>query len=144
MTRLLDARTSQNASFYGENSQSVADQTILIGQIGLSTLGYEGIIRVQLSGICSFLDISNVFKRLTLFVVRGTEPTDPLVASNALEISIPITTNVYQFSIIASDYDPVPADELVYSLFVRGEVFGQVAIIQARGLQSFNGAAYSD
>lgn len=52
MTQLLDARTSQNAS-YG-NTISIplpASTPVAIGQVGLTVSGAGGNIRVQLSGI---------------------------------------------------------------------------------------------
>lgn len=47
MTRLLDARTSQNASIAGSMNGAglTANQNVLIGQIGLTTAGSQGPIR---------------------------------------------------------------------------------------------------
>ncbi|MGN7765091.1 hypothetical protein [Paenibacillus sp. 22594] len=143
MTRLLDARTSQNASIAGSMNGVglTANQNVLIGQIGLTTAGAEGPIRVQLNGVASFFVFSGGFITLTLFAVRGSAATDPLVASNRLQLNPGATTptNLFPLYLICSDYNPAPADEIIYSLFVNSSIN-----VNRVGPESFNGCAYSD
>ncbi|MFE4712619.1 MULTISPECIES: hypothetical protein [unclassified Paenibacillus] len=150
MTRLLDARTSQNASFFNSiNIPIPMNEATLIGQVGLITTGYDGTIRVQLEGTASFFAFySATFYTFEIFAVRGTESTDTIVASNriffnanALNIS-----NFYNVYLIGSDYNPTPTDdELVYSLFIRvnnDAILG--GGVNRIGPESFNASAYCD
>ncbi|AIQ15675.1 MULTISPECIES: hypothetical protein [Paenibacillus] len=143
MTRLLDARTSQNASIAGSMNGAglTANQNVLIGQIGLTTAGSQGPIRVQFNGVATFFVFSGGFITLNLFVVRGSAATDPIVASNRLQLNPGATTptNLFPLYLIGSDYNPAPADEIIYSLFVNSTVN-----VNRVGPESFNGCAYSD
>lgn len=143
MSRFLDARTSQNASTAGSMNGVglTANQNVLIGQIGLNTAGAAGPIRVQLNGVATFFVFSGGFITLTLFAVRGSVATDPVVASNRLQLNPGATTptNTFPLYLIGSDYNPVPSAEIVYSLFVNSTVN-----VNRIGPESFNGCAYSD
>ncbi|GGG03913.1 hypothetical protein GCM10010912_55870 [Paenibacillus albidus] len=143
MTRLLDARTSQNASTAGSMNGVglTANQNVLIGQIGLATAGSVGAIRVQLSGVATFFVFSGGFITLTLFAVRGTEATDPIVSSNRIQLNPGATTptNTFTLYLVGSDYNPESTGELIYSLFVHSTIN-----VNRIGPESFNGTAYSD
>ncbi|AZN43618.1 hypothetical protein EJC50_09435 [Paenibacillus albus] len=143
MSKLLDARTSQNAS--NGNSISIllpADTPTKIGVVGLNVTGAAGIIRVQLSGIAA-IDIPEKQpggKVVAIGAIRGLLPTDPIVGYTRYEFS-QAESGIKVLHLIASDYNvPFPAShELVYSLFL----FSSEECTRI-GPESFNASAFSD
>lgn len=144
MTRLLDARTSQNKSTTDLNSTTIlpANTPTLIGVVGLNTIGASGIIRVQFTGIAE-LKVPEPLTPDTVIVVsivRGTDLTGTLVAyaiygtgNTVSPIQVP--------TINASDYNVPypPSNQLVYSLFL----FCTIESTRV-GMESFNAIAFSD
>lgn len=138
MVKLLDARTSQNASYANSilSPITVLNAPELVGQIGLQTAGATGVVRVQFTGSVSlFLPVLSI--GVAIAVVRGTLPTDPLVYS----LSEVITVGGQQtFTFTGSDFNPPLAPQLTYTMFVAVTAVGAIRV----GPESFNGAAYSD
>lgn len=140
MTTLLDARTSQNASF--ANSIAIPILVIntpqLFGQVGLSTPGAGSNVRVVFTG-CIGVQLPLALAGITVTVVRGTLPTDPLVYS---------ATNFYSLSLLApqlitftaADFNPTLTGFTVYTAFVSSNLLGTIRI----GPESFSATAYSD
>lgn len=141
MAFLIDARTSQNASYANSIAVpiTVLDTPQLFGQIGLITEGVGANPRVQLTGTISLQLPLAVLVGTTITIVRGTEPTDPLVysATETLELSI-LAPAVLTFS--AADFNPPITPQLTYTVFVSVGVLGTVRV----GPENFNGALYSD
>jgi hypothetical protein len=144
MAQLLDARTSQNASFANSISEEIlaVDTPELVGQVGLNIFNPTGIIRVQFTGTVAVeVPILPVVTAITVTVVRGTLPTDDLVysAEQNLELSV-LAPQIITFT--GSDLDvPAPAsNHLVYTMFISSDTIGTTRV----GPESFNAAAYSD
>jgi len=140
MTQVIDARTSQNASYAGSIAAPILfiGTPQLVGQIGLNTLGTTGIPRVQLTGTVS-VTLPLALAGITVTVVRGTLPTDPLVysATQTFDLTI-LAPQVITFT--ASDYNPPLEPQLTYTMFVASNILGTVRV----GPESFNGTLYSD
>ncbi|PWW08633.1 hypothetical protein DFQ01_101357 [Paenibacillus cellulosilyticus] len=142
MGRLIDGRTSQNAS-YG-NSISIPILVVntpqLFGQIGLNTAGVGDTPRVQLKGTIA-LQLPLDLLGITISVVRGTEATDPLVFSmnSTFELSI-LSAQILTFS--ANDYNPPIPDDglLVYTAFVSSDLLGTIRV----GPENFDGILISE
>ncbi|MEO2203092.1 hypothetical protein ABGV42_05045 [Paenibacillus pabuli] len=143
MTKLLDARTSQNAS-YG-NTISIplpANTPVAIGEVGLNATNAGGNIRVQFSGIAelAFPTAPPFDSVISISIVRGT---DSLVAYALYSVSVSeANPNAVQVvTINASDFNvPLPpSNELVYTLYLFC-----TADATRIGMESFNVAAYSD
>ncbi|MGF9696778.1 hypothetical protein [Paenibacillus sp. MABNR03] len=143
MAKLLDARTSQNAS-YG-NTISIplpANTPVAIAEVGLDVTGAGGNIRVQLSGIAelAFPTTPPFDSVISFSVVRGT---DSLVAYALYSVSVSEENpNAVQVvTINASDFNvPLPpSNELVYTLYLFC-----TADATRIGIESFNAVAYSD
>jgi len=139
LTILLDARTSQHASFANSINMPLAINTPdLIGVVGLNVSNPGSTIRVELTGtFCLQLSSAPIF--ITITVHRGALATDHLVYSANQEILFP-AQEVITFS--AADYNP-PAPVsglLIYTMFVRSNGMGAVRV----GPENFNAAAYSD
>ena len=135
MTRLLDARTSQNASIANSISIpiTILSQPGLFGQIGLNVLGATGPIRTQLSGtVACQLPLLPAATTITLTIVRGTALTDPVVYSSSESLNINLL-GPQLFTFTASGL-------LVYTAFIGSNLLGTVRV----GPESFNGIAYSD
>lgn len=150
MARLLDARTSQNASFHSSIEIPINSTTpTLIGQVGLIATDYSGTIRVQLEGTASFfVSVSASFYFFEIYAVRGYRASDVIVASNRLFVGPAALdlTNFYSVDLIGSDYNPIPDNnELVYSLFIQviNDAPGGSGIFRI-GPESFNASAYCD
>ncbi|MBW0933417.1 hypothetical protein ABWK29_22960 [Priestia megaterium] len=144
MTRLLDARTSQNASIANSISIpiTILSQPGLFGQIGLNVSGATGPIRTQLSGtVACQLPLLPAATTITLTIVRGTALTDPVVYSSSESLNINLL-GPQLFTFTASDFNiPAPASGLlVYTAFIGSNLLGTVRV----GPESFNGIAYSD
>ncbi|MBE7901031.1 hypothetical protein G7L40_21365 [Paenibacillus polymyxa] len=141
MTRLLDARTSQNAS-YG-NTISIplpANTAVAIAELGLDV---TDAMRVQVSGIAelAFPTTPPFDSVISFSIVRGD--VDSLVAYALYSVSVSeVNPNAVQVvTINASDYNiPLPpSNELVYTLYI----FCTAAATRI-GMESFNAVAYSD
>ncbi|KAE8558107.1 hypothetical protein [Paenibacillus polymyxa] len=144
MTRLLDARTSQNAS-YG-NTISIplpANTAVAIAELGLEVTGAGQNMRVQLSGIAelAFPTTPPFDSVISFSIVRGD--VDSLVAYALYSVSVSeVNPNAVQVvTINASDYNiPLPpSNELVYTLYIFC-----TADATRIGMESFNAVAYSD
>ncbi|MCL6457670.1 MAG: hypothetical protein K6T85_06660 [Gorillibacterium sp.] len=142
MTTFLDARTSQNASF--ANSIAIPILVIntpqLIGQIGLITLGAGTNVRVQLSGTASFqLPLLPIATTITITIVRGTLPTDPLIYSASESLNLAIL-GPQVLTAIASDFLPPVTPQLTYTMFAAADALGTIRV----GPESLNGSVVSD
>jgi hypothetical protein len=144
VTKLLDARTSQNASYANSIAilNTVANTPQLVGQLGLIVTGAGPLLRVQMNGTVSVqLPAIPVLTTFTITIVRGTLPTDPLVYSASEEVGVAIL-GPQVLTATASDYNvPIPVSgQLVYTMFVSSNTVGTLRV----GPESLNGAAYSD
>lgn len=140
MPIFLDARTSQNASI--ANSIAVPILVIntpqLFGQIGLLTAGAGTNPRVLLKGTIS-VQLPLALIGITITIVRGTLPTDPVVYSATSTFSLSLLApQVITFS--AADYNPPISPQLTYSAFVSSNLLGTVRV----GPESFDGILASD
>lgn len=141
MSQFIDARTSQNASL--ANSISVPILVVntpqLFGQIGLvTTAGMGANPRVQMKGTVS-VQLPLALVGITITVVRGTAPTDPIVysATSTFNLSV-LAPQVITFS--ADDYNPPVLPQLTYTAFISSNLLGTIRV----GPENFDGALYSD
>jgi hypothetical protein len=140
MGKLVDGRTSQNASY--ANSIAVPITVIntpqLFGQIGLITLGSTGMKRVQLKGTLS-ISLPLALSGITISIVRGTLPTDTLVysATSTFGASL-LSPQVIAFS--ANDFNPPHAPQITYTAFVSSNILGTIRV----GPENFDGILLSD
>ncbi|MCD1258104.1 hypothetical protein B5M42_004525 [Paenibacillus athensensis] len=140
MTQLLDARTSQNASY--ANSIAIPILVIntpqLFGVVGLNTAGASGTLRAELTGTIS-VQLPLALVGVTITIVRGTMPTDPLVYSATSTFSLSVLApQIITFS--AADYNPPLTAQITYSAFISSNLLGTIRV----GPENFNGALYSD
>ncbi|WP_261304358.1 hypothetical protein [Paenibacillus andongensis] len=145
MVRLLDNRTSQNASFQQSISSSTSSTPTLFGQVGLDCLNPGGLIRVDFTATVTISFPSNATALTILIqVVRGTLITDPLVYS--ANLTIPATPEagslIFPYTVTGSDYNvPAPPNnQLIYTAFISSNSTLPLRV----GPESFNVAAYSD
>ncbi|WP_458461530.1 hypothetical protein [Paenibacillus sp.] len=140
MSQFLDARTSQNASY--ANSIAIPILVIntpqLFGQIGLLTEGAGANPRVQLKGTVS-VQLPLALVGITITIVRGTLPTDPLIysATSTFDLSV-LAPQVITFS--ANDFNPPITPQLTYTAFISSNLLGTIRV----GPENFDGAVYSD
>ncbi|SNZ03580.1 hypothetical protein SAMN05421503_0399 [Terribacillus aidingensis] len=143
MTILLDARTSQNASTAGSIASPILVGTpVLFGQIGLVVTEATTPIRVQLSGIITLqLPLLPALTSITVTIVRGTAPTDPVVFSATSNLDLEIL-GPQSFSFVGSDYNvpAPPSGQLTYTAFVSSNLLGTVRV----GPESLNGIAFAE
>lgn len=140
MPTLIDGRTSQNAS----TANSIAIPILVIntpqlfGQIGLITQGAVGVPRVQLKGTIA-LQLPLALVAITITVVRGTLPTDPVVysASSTFNLSV-LAPQLLTFS--ANDFNPPLTPQLTYTAFVSSNLLGTIRV----GPENFDGILISD
>jgi hypothetical protein len=146
MVRLLDVRTSQNASFQQSISSSTPTTPTLFGQVGLDCLNPGGIIRVQFTATLTISFPGNSTNLTILIqVVRGTQITDPMVysANLTLPATAPVAESlIFPYTVTGSDYNvPAPPNnQLVYSAFISSNSTLPLRL----GPESFNAEAYSD
>ncbi|TYP69506.1 hypothetical protein [Paenibacillus methanolicus] len=143
MTKLLDARTSQNASFADSISIPLAANTsAVIGSIGLNVTGAGDLIRVILNGIATVSLPTEIppGEVVLLSVVRGIAPDETVVGNEAIPLT-PLDSGIQILNITISDYNVPypPSNELVYSLVL----FSTIGCVRV-GPESFNAVAYSD
>ncbi|PWW00801.1 hypothetical protein DFQ01_112154 [Paenibacillus cellulosilyticus] len=147
MPRLLDVRTSQNASLQQSISTPITLVPVLFGQVGLECVNPGGIIRVQftVTATISFPGTVATNMPILFHVVRGTLISDPVVYS--ANLTVPATAPgagplIIPMSATGSDYNvPAPLNnQLTYSAFISSS-----STLPSRvGPESFNAAAYSD
>ncbi|CAM4420498.1 hypothetical protein [Paenibacillus typhae] len=140
MGTYLDARTSQNAS--AANSIAIPILVVntpqLFGQIGLLSEGVTTNPRVLLKGIIS-VQLPLALVGITITIVRGTLPTDPVVFSATSTFSLSVLApQVITFS--ADDFDPPVTPQLTYTAFVSSNLLGTIRV----GPESFDGILVSD
>lgn len=140
MGTYVDGRTSQNAS----TANSIAIPILLIntpqlfGQIGLVTAGVGPNPRVILKGTVS-VQLPLALVGITITVVRGTVPTDPVVYSATSTFSLSLLApQVIAFS--ADDFLPPITPQLTYTAFITSNLLGTVRV----GPESFDGILVSD
>lgn len=141
MTILIDARTSQNASFSGSIAIPILaiNTPQLVGQIGLVTAGVTTNPRVQLEGTVAVqLPLLPVTTTVTVTIVRGTLITDPVIYSAAQSLNLDIV-GPQILTAVASDFQPPITPQLTYTLFISVSVLGTIRT----GPESLNGALYS-
>ncbi|KAA9013581.1 hypothetical protein [Niallia endozanthoxylica] len=142
MAKLLDARTSQNASYANSIGILITTTPQLFARLTLNTTGATGLVRTQISGTVAVqLPLLPVLTTVTVRIVRGTAPTDFLVysAEDTLDTSI-LGPQILSFS--ASDFNvPIPAsNSIVYTAFIEASAVGTIRV----GPESFNATIYSD
>ncbi|PAF30681.1 hypothetical protein [Paenibacillus sp. 7516] len=141
MSQFIDARTSQNASLANSINVPilVANTPQLFGQIGLvTTAGMGANPRVQMKGTVS-VQLPLALVGITITVVRGTAPTDPIVYSATSTFSLSVLApQVITFS--ADDYNPPVLPQLTYTAFISSNLLGSIRV----GPENFDGALYSD
>jgi hypothetical protein len=136
----LDGRTSQNASY--ANSIAIPITLLntpqLFGQVGLLSEGVTTNPRVILKGTIS-LQLPLALIGITITIVRGTLPTDPLVysATSTFNLSV-LAPQVITFS--ADDFNPPVTPQLTYTAFVSSNLLGTVRV----GPESFDAILVSD
>ncbi|MET3940810.1 hypothetical protein ABIC22_003622 [Paenibacillus sp. PvP094] len=141
MSQFIDARTSQNASLANSIAVPilVANTPQLFGQIGLvTTAGIGANPRVQMKGTVS-VQLPLALVGITITVVRGTAPTDPIVYSATSTFSLSVLApQVITFS--ADDFNPPVLPQLTYTAFISSNLLGTIRV----GPENFDGALYSD
>jgi hypothetical protein len=140
MGTYVDGRTSQNAS----TANSIAIPILVIntpqlfGQIGLITAGVGTNPRVILKGTIS-VTLPLALVGVTISIVRGTLPTDPLVYSATSTFSLSVLApQVITFS--ADDFIPPITPQLTYTAFITSNLLGTIRV----GPESFDGILVSD
>ena len=140
MSIFLDYRSSQNASYAGSIAIPilVVDAPQLFGQIGLITEGVGLNPRVDLKGTIS-VTLPLALVGITITIVRGTLPTDPLVysATSTFDLSV-LAPQIITFS--AADFNPPITPQLTYTAFVSSGLLGTIRV----GPENFNGLLASD
>ncbi|AZN41825.1 hypothetical protein [Paenibacillus albus] len=142
VARLLDSKTSQNASY--ANSIAIPILVIntpnLIAQQTLNlTSGTAGLTRVEFQGVAAVqLPLLPLATNITIFVTRGLTSGDVNVfsASQNLDLSI-LGPQLISFS--GSDFN-APNTTQAYSVWIESSALGTVRV----GPESFNFTGYSD
>jgi len=142
LAKLLDAQTSQNASYANSISIPVSTTPQLFAQLTASTAGATGTVRTEMTGTVTVqLPLLPVATSITVTIVRGTTLSDLIIYSvrQVLELSV-LGPQVLSFT--ASDFNvPITANnQVVYTAFVSASVIGTVRV----GPESFNATVYSD
>ncbi|WP_342047791.1 hypothetical protein [Bacillus sp. OTU530] len=142
MVKLLDARTSQNASYANSISIPVSTTPVLFAQLTLSAGGATGLVRTEMVGTVAVqLPGIPVATSITVTIVRGTTLSDLSIYSvrESLDVSV---AGPQVLSFAASDFNvPIPAsNQVVYTVFISASVVGTTRV----GPESFNAAIYSD
>jgi hypothetical protein len=143
MTKLLDARTSQNASF--ANSIAIPITAINTGQLwAQQTLNLAGgtanTVRVEFSGTISLqLPLIPVATNVLIFIVRGTTPSSLIIFSAAENLNLAIV-GPQVLSFAASDFYAPNISPVTYTAIVSVTALGTTRV----GPESLNLTAYSD
>ncbi|RUS46445.1 hypothetical protein [Cohnella sp. AR92] len=150
MTRLLDARTSQNSSF----ARSLAipllppSQEALFAVVGLNCLDPSGIVRAEFTASVSIQYEPGGLRDVTISVyrqlVRGNAALSGTVLVYTATLSEPtlVDASVRVFTVSGNDYD-IPAEEnsaVKYTVYVSGNATGMVRV----GPESFSASLYCD
>ncbi|TMU84344.1 glycosyltransferase [Bacillus sp. BHET2] len=149
MTVLLDARTSQNASFENSINIPLTDGPVLTGIVGLNTTGAAGSVTTQFGGTVTVQGRpgSLGLAGITINIYRGQDPTGTLVYSATENMNFtqgtatenPITV----ISFAGSDFQVAnPDDLLIYTMFVQTSTAGTGNILLRVGPESFNASVY--
>jgi hypothetical protein len=140
IVKLLDARTSQNASYANSISNPVSTTPELAGQLTLSLAGATGLIRVQFDGIVGLkLPTPPVATTVTVTVVRGTTMSDLIIFTGQLVMDTSIL-GPQNIAFTASDFNVPPTSPITYTMFISASALGTTRV----GPESFNATAYSD
>jgi hypothetical protein len=94
-----------------------------------------------MSGIISLqLPLLPALTSVTVTVVRGTEPTDPVVFSASSNLDLEIL-GPQAFNFVAADINvpPPTGGQLTYTAFITASLIGTVRV----GPESFNGIAFT-
>ncbi|UKJ83557.1 hypothetical protein H1W83_28595 (plasmid) [Priestia megaterium] len=142
MVKLLDAGTSQNASFANSISIPLSTTPQLFFRHILSTAGAIGTVRSQITGTVTVqLPLVPVASTITVIIVRGTTPSDPIIysVSEVLDLAI-VGPQVLSFT--ASDFNfPLQENNRVtYTGFITTSLVGATRV----GPESVNATIYSD
>ncbi|MGZ9585221.1 hypothetical protein [Paenibacillus marinisediminis] len=138
MTRLLDVRTSQNAS---ENNIAIPverNTQTLFAQVGLDATGAVGVIRTTMAGMIA-LKITRPNTTVTITVVRGTTASSPVVLKLATTVSENDECPLI-LTFAGADFDVPFSPEIVYSVFLLVDRKG----VTRTGPESFYAQLYSD
>jgi len=143
MSNLLDARTSQNASYANSISIPVTTTPQLFAQLTLDTTGATRNLRTQITGTAAIqLPLIPVLSSVIVTIVRGTTPSDIIIYSvrDVLDTSI-VGPQVISFT--ASDFNvPITANNrVVYTAFISTDAAAGVTRV---GPESFNATIYSE
>ncbi|MGN7456071.1 hypothetical protein ACTHPH_14780 [Paenibacillus pasadenensis] len=142
MSRFLDLKTSQNASFANSIAIpiTIINQNQLIAQQTLDlTTGVSGQTRVDFVGMMAIqLGLLPVATTVTISVVRGTLPTDTLVFSAAQVLDISLL-GPQLINIAGSDFF-APNAVQTYTVFASVTALGATRV----GPESFNFIGSSD
>ncbi|BCB05657.1 glycosyltransferase family 2 protein [Bacillus sp. KH172YL63] len=149
MTVLLDARTSQNASFENSINVPLTAGPVLTGIVGLNTTGAAGAVTTQFGGTVSiqprpgFVGVTGI----TINIYRGEDPTGTLVYSATENLNVPLETGpepaITIVSFEGSDYQVAdPDDLLIYSMYVQSSIDGGDNTLNRVGPESFNARVY--
>lgn len=146
MVKLLDARTSQNASYFNSIAVPVTAAPQLFGTLGLNATGAGTNIRVELALTVAFTSAATVLTPVDITIYRGTGPNRVLIysARETLPVSVLGIAATRLITVTAADFNPpAPNNLLVYQAFIN--TAGGVAVAPTRtGPESFYAAAYSD
>lgn len=136
----IDGRTSQNASYANSIAIPilVVDTPQLFGQIGLITAGVGANPRVIMTGTIS-VQLPLALVGVTVTVVRGTLPTDPLIYSATSTFSLDVLAPQV-ITISAADFAPPITDQLTYTAFIASNLLGTIRV----GPENFSGILVSD
>lgn len=138
MARVVDVRTSQNAT-QNEISIPVTKNTeTLFAQVGLNTVNASGVIRGTMSGTIA-LDIKKPNTTITVTIVRGTLITDPVV----LRVVTTVDDRAHRPFVLTfsgADFDVPLEPEIVYTVFLLVDKKG----VTRTGPESFFAHLHSD
>lgn len=140
MVQLLDAQTSQNASYANSISIPVSTTPQLAGQLTMSLAGASGVIRVQFSGVIGLkLPTPPIATVVQVTIVRGKTLSDLIIFSEQLALDTSII-GPQDLSFAASDFNVPNISPITYTMFVSASALGTTRV----GPESFNATAYSD
>jgi hypothetical protein len=142
MAILLDARTSQNASYANSINIPVSTTPQLFAQLTLNTTGATQNLRTQMSGTVTIqLPLLPLATSITVTIVRGTTPSD-LIIYSVREVLDTAITGPQVLSFTASDFNvPITANNrVVYTVFINASAVGTTRV----GPESFNATVYAD
>jgi hypothetical protein len=142
MVKLLDSKTSQNASYANSLSIPISTTPELFARLTLNTAGATGTVRTQLVGTVGVqVPALPITTNITVTIVRGTTLSDLVIysAREKLDLSI-LGPQVLSFT--ASDFNvPIPPNnQVVYTAFISADLLGTIRV----GPESLNATMYSN